>query len=118
MSRYVDGFVIPLEKKKLAAYKKMATLGRKVWMEYGALDFYECVGANLETTHGVSFSKLYKLKKGETLLFSFIVYKSKSHRDRVVAKVMKDPRMNEAGPEMPFDMKRFSVGEFKTILHT
>lgn len=119
MSRYVEGFVIPIKKKKLVEYKKMAKLGCKVWMEHGALDYYECIGAVIENTWGLSFAKLCKLKKDETVAFSFIIYKSKAHRDKVTAKVHKDKRMQPEqfkGKEMPFDMKRFSVGEFKAIV--
>jgi len=120
MAKYVDGFVIPLKKSKLKQYKKMAALGKKVWMEHGALDYYECVGAKIKETWGLSFTKLCKLKKDETVAFSFIIYKSKAHRDAVTKKVHKDPRMQpeQFKGEMPFDMKRFSVGEFKAIVHT
>jgi uncharacterized protein YbaA (DUF1428 family) len=117
MSRYVDGFVIPIKKSKVAAYKKMATLGRKVWMEHGALDYYECVGAKLANKWGMPFPKVFKLKSNETLIFAFVVYKSKAHRESVNKKVMKDSRMHTENFEMPFDMKRFSAGEFKTIVH-
>jgi uncharacterized protein YbaA (DUF1428 family) len=118
MARYVDGYVIPVKKKDVAAYKKMATLGRKIWMEHGALDYYECVGSVLKTQWGTPFTRAYKLKSNETLVFAFIIYKSKSQRDRITAKVHKDPRMNMEGYKMPFDMNRFSVGEFKTLVHT
>lgn len=118
MSRYVDGYVIPISKNKLNAYKKMATMGRKIWMDHGALDYYECVGANLKSPWGTPFSKQYKLKPNETIVFAFVVYKSKAHRDRVTKKVHSDPRMQMEGIEMPFDPKRFSVGEFKTIVHS
>lgn len=94
-------------------------MGRKVWMEYGALDYYECVGANLQSPWGLPFQKLCKLKPSETLIFAFIVYKSKAHRNQITKKVMKDPRMSEEQFQtMPFDMKRFTTGEFKTLLHT
>ncbi|MES2525956.1 MAG: DUF1428 domain-containing protein [Bdellovibrionota bacterium] len=118
MSRYVDGFIIPVKKNKLAAYKKMATLGRKVWMKYGALDYYECVGTKLDNPWGIPFSKFSKLKPDETVIFAFIVYKSKSHRDQVTKKVHKDPLMQPENfkGEMPFDMKRFTTGEFKAIV--
>ncbi len=120
MSKYVDGFIIPIKKNKLKAYKKMATIGRKVWMKYGALDYYECVGAKLDSEWGISFEKLCKLKPDETVIFAFIVYKSKAHRNQVNAKVHKDSLMqpeNYKG-EMPFDMKRFTTGEFKAIVHS
>lgn len=118
MGKYVDGFIIPLKKNKLKAYKKMATVGRNIWIKYGALDYYECLGAQLDNEWGVPFKKLCKLKSDETVIFAFIIYKSKAHRDRVTAKVYKDPLMqpeNYTG-NMPFDMKRFTAGEFKVIV--
>lgn len=120
MSKYVDGFIIPIKKNKLKAYKKMATIGRKVWMKYGALDYYECVGAKLDNEWGVPFKKLCKLKSDETVVFAFIVYKSKAHRNQVNAKVHKDPLMQPENFKgaMPFDMKRFTSGEFKAIVHS
>lgn len=119
MARYIDGFVIPIKKSKLKAYKKMATVGKKIWMEHGALDYFECVGTNINGDFGISFTQLCKLKKDETVVFAYIVYKSKAHRNAVTKKVHSDPRMQpEHFKEMPFDMKRFSVGEFKTIVHT
>ena len=117
MGRYVDGFVIPVRKNKLKAYVRMAKLGAKLWKEYGALEYYECVGDDLKAKMGMPFTRLAKLKRGETVVFSFIVYKSRQHRDRVNARVMKDPRLN--GPEMqkmPFDMKRFAWGGFKVLV--
>lgn len=116
MSSYVDGFVIPIKKDKVKVYKKMATLGCKLWMEHGALDYYECVGDDLKIPWGLTFPKMCKLKANETLIFAFIVFKSKAHRNKVNAKVFKDPRMDMTGVKMPFDMKRFSVGGFKTLV--
>lgn len=119
MSRYVDTFIIPIKKKKLKAYTQDAKLGRKVWMDHGALDYYECVGTVLKNPWGMPFTKLCKLKSDETLIFAFITYKSKAHRDRVNTKVLKDPRMEKPEAfQMPFDMKRFTAGEFKTLIHT
>ena len=119
MSRYVDGFVIPVKKKNMKAYKKMAALGCKIWMEHGALDYYECIGAKIKNTWGLPFNKLCKLKPDETVVFAYIVYKSKAHRKQVVDKVHKDPRMHPDNfKSMPFDMKRFTTGEFKTLIHT
>lgn len=117
-TNYVDGFVIPIKKKNLNAYKKMATLGCKIWMEYGALDYYECTGDDLDNGAGMTFPKMCKLKKDETLVFAFVVYKNKAHRKQVNTKVMKDPRMKmPEGPNaMPFDMKRFAMGGFKTMI--
>lgn len=117
MAHYVDGFVIPLKKKDLAAYKKMAALGCKVWMDHGALSYYECVGEDLQNSWGLPFAKLCKLKPSETVAFSFIVYKSKAHRNSVNKKVHKDPRMSmDKFPKMPFDMKRFTMGGFKALV--
>lgn len=115
MARYIDGFVIPIKKKNLSAYRKMATLGCKVWMEHGALDYYETVADDF-AKWGLTFPKMCKLKSDETLIFAVIVYKSKSARNKVNAKVMKDPRMNMEGMKMPFDMKRFASGGFKTLV--
>ncbi len=120
MSKYVDGFVIPIKKNKVNAYKKMAAIGCKVWMEHGALEYYECIGAKLaHKWGGIPFAKLCKLKSDETVVFAFIVYKSKAHRAKVVAKVHKDPRMQpEQFTGMPFDMKRFTTGEFNVIVQS
>lgn len=117
MGKYVDGFLIPIKKKNLKEYKKMARIGCEVWMEHGALDYYECDGAVLENTWGLPFTKLCKLKADETVIFAFIIYKSKAHRNSVTKKVHKDPRMKpENFTKMPFDMKRFSTGEFKVLV--
>lgn len=121
MARYVDGFVLVVPKGKVKEYKKMAQWGKKIWMKYGALDYKECVGDDLHPRgmgdSGVklrTFDELAGAKKGETVWFSFIVYKSKKHRDQVNAKVMKDPAMSpEKMKDMPMDMKRFSYGGFK-----
>jgi len=115
---YVDGFVIPFKKKNLKAYKKMAAVGAKIWMEHGAVQYYECVGDDLKVPFGAGFTKLAKLAKDETVAFSWIVYKSRAHRDRVNAKVMADPRMNNAdmAASMPFDMKRMAFGGFKVLV--
>jgi len=115
---YVDGFVLPLPKKNLAAYRTMAKLAAKVWREHGALEYRECVGDDLKTGMGLPFPKLAKVKAGETVVFAYIVYKSKAHRDRVVAKVMKDERLSAAmeGKKMPFDVKRMAYGGFKVIV--
>lgn len=119
---YVDGFLIPLPKKDLEAYRKQAKLGAKVWMEHGALDYYECVADELvvDDMHGNKvrpFADLTKLKEDETLAFSWILYKSKAHRNAVNKRVMKDPRMLKGMQEpMPFDMARFCFGGFKPIV--
>jgi len=117
---YVDGFVIPLSKKNLATYRRVARQAGKVWMEHGALEYRECVGEDLpaKPTMGRAFTKVAAAKPGETVVFSWIVYKSRAHRDRVNAKVMKDPRiaamMEAAG--MAFDGKRMAYGGFETIV--
>jgi len=117
MPKYVDGFVIPIKKKNINAYKRMATWGCKTWMKYGALDYFECVGDDLKVKFGISFSRMCKLKKDETAVFAFIVYKSKAHRNKVNAKVMKDPSMQcNENMKMPFDMKKFSYGGFKVLV--
>lgn len=120
---YVDGFVLVVKKKNLPAYKKMATIGRDVWMKCGALDYKECVGEDLKPDMGgmkvMTFPKLVKPKKNEIVVFSYIVYKSRKHRDMVNSKVMKDSMMNEdkwKDKPMPFDMKRMCYGGFKTIV--
>jgi uncharacterized protein YbaA (DUF1428 family) len=115
MGQYVDGFVIPIKKANVKAYKKMAALGCKLWMEHGALDYYECIGDDF-VEHGRSFPKMCNLKPDETIIFAFIVFESKSHRNKVNAKVMKDPRMKMDGAAMPFDMKRFAVAGCKVLL--
>ena len=93
MAGYVDGFVIPIPRKKIEAYRRISAKAGKVWREHGALDYRECVGDDLNIKMGVPFPKLAKAKPGETVVFSWIVYKSRAHRDRVNAKVMKDPRL-------------------------
>lgn len=117
--KYVDAFIIPIKKKNLTAYKKMAQWGGKVWMKYGALEYVECVADELKNDahSGLGFIKLAKLKPDETVIFSWIVYKSKAHRNQVNKKVMSDPSMNDFDPAtMPFDMKRFATGGFKPIV--
>ena len=115
---YVDGFVIAIPKKNIPAYKRMAKLGGKVWKEYGALEYFECVGDDLKVKMGLPYTKLLKLKPTETAVFSWIVYKSRAHRDAVNKKVMSDPRIAKMmdGKESPFDMKRMAYGGFKTIV--
>jgi uncharacterized protein YbaA (DUF1428 family) len=115
---YVDGFVLAVPKKNLKAYARMALAAGKIWKEHGALEFRECVGDDLDVKGVVSFSKLVKLKPGETAMFSYIVFKSRAHRDRVNAKVMKDPRLTAGMKDkpMPFDMKRMVYGGFKVLV--
>jgi uncharacterized protein YbaA (DUF1428 family) len=114
---YVDGFVLVVPKKKLDVYKSMARKAGKIWREHGALDYRECVGDDLKVKFGMPFTKLAKTKSGETVVFSYIVYKSRAHRDKVNAKVMADPRLSKGMPkEMPFDLKRMAYGGFKTLV--
>lgn len=119
MPKYVDGFVIPIRKTSFKQYRKMAALGRKLWLEYGALDYYECVGDDLQEKWGLPFRKLCKLKPGETVVFAFIVFRSKADRNRINARVYQDPRMQPGDmKQMPFDMKRFTMGGFKAFVET
>ena len=115
---YVDGFVLPVPKKKVAAYRSMAKLASKVWMQHGALGFYESIADDVPYGKRTSFPRSVKLKRGETVVFSWILYKSRAHRDKVMKKVMKDPRLNTmmSGKEMPFDAKRMIFGGFKVIV--
>ena len=114
--RYVDGFVIPVPKKNVQAYRRLALKAGKIWREYGALEFRECVGDDLPVKGMVPFSRRMKLKPGETVVFSWIVFKSRAHRDRVNAKVMKDPRLDMDPKSMPFDVKRMLYGGFKVLV--
>jgi len=113
--RYVDGYVLPVPKRNLKAYFKIAEKAGKIWKEHGALEYGESAGDDLQVKWGVPFPKMMKLKAGETVVFSWIVYKSRAHRDRVNAKVMKDPRMKEIcdPTDMPFDYKRMVYGGFQ-----
>jgi len=115
---YVDGFVLPVPRKNIAAYKKMAKLAGKVWRDHGALDYRECVAEDVKVGKWTSFPRSVKLKKGETVVFSWITYKSRAHRDRVLAKVMKDKRLaSMMDPKaQPFDGKRMIYGGFDTIV--
>jgi len=118
MARYVDGFVLPVQKRKIAAYRRMAQKAGKVWRDHGALEFRECVADDVKRGKRTSFPRSVKLKKGETVFFSYIVYKSRAHRDRVNARVMKDPRITGMGDvkDMPFDAKRMIYGGFKVLV--
>jgi uncharacterized protein YbaA (DUF1428 family) len=115
---YVDGFVLPVPKKNIQAYRRMAQIAAKVWREHGALEYRECVGDDLQVKMGVPFPKNAKTKPGETVVFAWIVYKSRAHRDRVNAKVMKDKRLEGMmdPKDMPFDVKRMVYGGFKTLV--
>ena len=117
--RYVDGYVLAVPKKKLGAYRRLAKLGAKVWKKYGALEYVEAVGDDLNPKWAsLKFPRLVKCKPGETVVFAFIVYSSRAHRDHVNARVMKDPLMPEAMKDtpMPFDMKRMAYGGFKVLV--
>ena len=116
MARYVDGFVLPVPKKKLDAYRRIAQKAGKIWKEHGALEYLECVGDDLKVKFGRPFTRAVKPKAGETVVFSWIVYKSRAHRDRVNAKVMKDPRLKMDGKSMPFDIKRMVYGGFTVLV--
>lgn len=116
--QYVDGFVLAVPKKNVQAYRRMAAKAGEVWREHGALEFRECVGDDLKVKMGVAFPRAAKAKRGETVFFSWIVFKSRAHRDSVNARVMKDPRLAEMmDPKaMPFDAKRMVYGGFKVLV--
>jgi len=116
--RYVDGFVVPVPKKKVAAYRRMAQKAAKVWRDHGAIEYFECVADDVKPGKHTSFPQSVKLKPGETVVFAYIVYKSRAHRDRVNAKVMKDPRLKSMmDPKaLPFDGKRMFWGGFKVMV--
>jgi uncharacterized protein YbaA (DUF1428 family) len=118
MARYVDGFVVPVPKRKMAAYRKMARIGAKVWREHGALEYVECAADDVSVGKVTSFPRSVKLKPGEIVVFSYITYKSRADRDRIMGKVMKDPRLAPMmnSKKMPFDGKRMFWGGFKTIV--
>jgi uncharacterized protein YbaA (DUF1428 family) len=115
---YVDGFIVPVPKRKLAAYLRLARLGRKVWLEHGATDYVEAVADDVQWGKQTSFPRSVKQKSGESVIFAYIVYKSRKHRDSVNAKVMKDKRLAGMGDikNMPFDAKRMIFGGFKVIV--
>ena len=118
MTRYVDGFIVPVPKKSLQAYRRMAQKAGQVWRDHGALEFRECVADDVKVGKWTSFPRSVKRKPSETVVFSYIVYKSRAHRDRVNAKVMKDPRLAKMmNPKaMPFDGKRMIFGGFKVLV--
>ncbi len=115
---YVDGYVLAIPEEQLKIYRSMAQKAGKIWKEYGALQYMEAVGDDLNVKFGVPFSKMIKLKPGETVIFSFIVFKSRADRDRVNAKVMGDTRIKNMmdNTKMPFDMKRMVYGGFKSLV--
>jgi uncharacterized protein YbaA (DUF1428 family) len=113
---YVDGFVIALPKANIDAYRKMAELGREVWMSHGALAYVECLGDDVPHGEVTSFPRAVQAKEDETVVFSWIVYRDRAHRDEVNAKVMSDPRMDRPMDDMPFDGKRMIFGGFQPFL--
>lgn len=115
--RYVDGFVIPMPKKNLPVYRRIARAAGRIWKEHGALEYRECAGDDLNTKHSAAFPRTVKLKRGETVVFSWIVFKSRAHRDRVNAKVMQDPRiLRMINEPMGFDPKRMVYGGFRVLV--
>ena len=122
MKGYVDGYVLPLPTRNLALYKKMAALAGRIWMKHDALKYVECISDDLKSAEkwgGVSFAKLAKAARNDKVVFAFVMYKSKAHRDKVNAKVMKDPIMTDPKNKdkpMPFEMKRMAYAGFSTIV--
>ena len=120
MAKYVDGYILPVQEDKIQAYRKIARKAGEVWIKHGALEYFECAGDDLDSQWStIKFPNTVKAKPGETVIFSFIVFKSRAHRDRVNAKVMQDPLMNNPAwkdKPMPFDMKRMVYGGFKVIV--
>lgn len=117
MGIYVDAFLMPVSKKNLPAYKKMAKLGCKVWLEHGALSYVEAVGDDLAVQFGLPFTKIVKLKPSEVLIISFITYKSKADRKRITKLVMSDKRFEKMPEPMPFDMTKMGFGGFKSLVN-
>ena len=113
---YVDGYVLPIPKKKLAAYKKMAQMGAKMWMKHGALDYKECVGDDLKTPMGVPMTKMSGAKASKTVIFAYVVFKSRKHRDSVNKKVMAEFKSMPCPEDMPFDCSKMAYGGFKVLV--
>ncbi len=115
---YVEGFVFALPKKNVAVYKKIATRAGRVWMEHGALEYFECLGEDIAKKGKVNFPGMVQARRGEVIGFSWIVYKSRAHRDKVFKKVMNDPRLADMmdPAAMPFDVQRMAYGGFKTLV--
>ena len=120
MSQYVDGFVIPLPKDKIEEYRRLAEKAGQIWKEHGALDYWECIGDDLDTKDMVSFPQLAKVSPDETVVFSWVVFESREHRDLFNARIMADPRLKEMGDPnvQPFDCKRVAYGGFRTLVHS
>ena len=114
---YVDGFLLAIPARKLAVYRRISTKAGKVWMDHGALEYRECIGDDLAQKGAATFQKRVKAKKGEVVVFSWIVYKSRAHRDKILPKILQDKRLTSMGAkDMPFDMKRMSYGGFKVLV--
>ena len=113
---YVDGYILPIPKKHVNTYRRMAEMGRDAWMKNGAVDYKECIGDDLAAKWGTAFTRMMKLKPGETVVFAYIVFKSRAHRDRVNKKVMKEMSAMGGSKDMPFDPKRMVYGGFTTIV--
>jgi uncharacterized protein YbaA (DUF1428 family) len=118
MPQYIDGYVLPVPNNQIDAYRRLAEEAAKIWREHGALEYRECVGDDLDVKEMVPFPRIVESKPGETVVFSWIVFQSRSHRDEVNAKVMKDPRLKSMMDRqgVPFDYKRMAYGGFKTIV--
>ena len=116
MARYITSFVVPVPKKNLAAYRRMAVKVGKIWREHGVVEYTECVADDVKKGKVTSFPQSVKLKPGETVVIAWVVYKSRKHRDQVMAKVMKDKRLEECFEKMPFDGMRMFWGGFKPII--
>ena len=118
MARYVDGFVIPVPKRKIEDYRRLARKAGRIWLEYGALEVRECVADDLQPGKLTSFPQSVKLRKGEVVVFSYIVYKSRAQRDRILKKVMADSRLEKMmlGQSQPFDARRMFWGGFTTLV--
>ncbi len=115
--RYVDGFLLAVPKKKLAAYRRLSRIAGRIWREHGCLEYRECVGDDLKVTMGVPFPRVAKTKPGEVVVFSWITYRSRKHRNAVTALVMKDPRTERMMQQpMPFDPKRMAYGGFTMLV--
>jgi uncharacterized protein YbaA (DUF1428 family) len=117
MAKYVEGFIIPVPENKMSDYKKLAKLSAKIWLKHGALEYHECIEDDVKAGKKTSFPQSVKLKSNEAVIFAWIVYKSRSHRDKTVKKVMSDPRMAKIGPEnVPFDSSRMIYGGFNSFI--
>ena len=118
MARYVDGFVLPLPTRNIAKYRKLARMACLLWMEHGALEYRECVGEDLKAKFAVPFPKALRVRRGETVVFAWITFKSRAHRDLVNKKLMADPRLATIcdPTRMPFDMKRMLYGGFEVLV--